>query len=93
MSGSIRTFSINYDPVNQSNTFTSGDTLKGRVVLELSKQVKIDKLYIKCKGDANVHWTESNSADNFDDSYNSHERYFKLKQIFIWDNSKIGKDL
>ncbi|XP_060763064.1 arrestin domain-containing protein 3-like [Neoarius graeffei] len=85
MSGSIKTFSITYDPINQSNTFSSGDSLKGRVVLELKKQIKIDKLYIKCKGDARVHWNESNS--NSDDSYSSHERYFKLKQIFIWDSS------
>ncbi|MCI4392668.1 hypothetical protein PGIGA_G00148510 [Pangasianodon gigas] len=92
MSGSIRTFSINYDPVNDSNTFTSGDTLQGRVVLEVSKEVKIDKLYLKCKGDSNVHWTESSSGDDSSDSYSAHERYFKFKQIFIWDKSKMGQN-
>lgn len=91
MSGSIKTFSIKYDPINESNTFTNGDTVQGRLVLEVSKEVRIDKLYIKCKGEANVHWTESNSSNNMDDSYSAHERYFKLKQIIIWDKSKIGK--
>lgn len=91
MSGTIKTFLIKYNPINESNTFTSGDTVQGRVVLEVSKEVLIDKLYIKCKGDANVHWTESNSTNNSDDSYSAHERYFKLKHIMIWDKSKIGK--
>ncbi|KAK3514546.1 hypothetical protein QTP70_021606 [Hemibagrus guttatus] len=89
MAGSIKTFSINYDPINESNTFTGGDTIQGRLVLEVSKEVRIEKLYIKCKGDANVHWTESNSSNNADDSYSAHERYFKLKHIIIWDKSKI----
>lgn len=92
MSGVIKTFSIKYDPVNEANTFTNGDTLQGRLVLQVSKEVKIDKLYIKCKADANVHWTETSSSNNSQDSYSAHERYFKIKQILIWDNSKIGKD-
>lgn len=92
MSGSIKAFSINYNPVNESNTFTNGDILQGTIVLQVSKEVKIDKLFVKCKGDANVHWTESNGTNNSDDSYSAHERYFKLKQILIWDNSKMGKD-
>ncbi|KAM9446699.1 arrestin domain-containing protein 3-like isoform 1-T1 [Clarias gariepinus] len=89
MSGNIKSFTINYDPVNDSNTFTNGDIVRGRVVLEVSKEVKIDKLYVKCKGEAKVHWTESNSGDNPDDSYSASERYFKLKQVFIWDNSRM----
>ncbi|GAA6109105.1 arrestin domain-containing protein 3-like [Tachysurus ichikawai] len=89
MSGSIKTFSIKYDPINEGNTFTSGDTIQGRLILEVNKEVRIDKLYIKCKGDANVHWTESNSSNNSDDTYSAHERYFKLKHIIIWDKSKM----
>ncbi|XP_053510211.1 arrestin domain-containing protein 3-like [Ictalurus furcatus] len=92
MSGSIKAFSINYNPVNESNTFTNGDILQGTIVLQVSKEVKIDKLFVKCKGDANVHWTESNGTNNSDDSYSAHERYFKIKQILIWDNSKMEQN-
>ncbi|XP_062874302.1 arrestin domain-containing protein 3-like [Trichomycterus rosablanca] len=91
MSGAIKQFSISYDAVNESNMFTNGDVINGRVILEVNKEVKVEKLYIKCKGEANVHWTEHNSSNNSDDSYSAHERYFKFKQIFIWDNSKKGK--
>lgn len=90
MSGSIKQVSISYDAVNESNTFRCGDVINGRVILEVNKEVKIDKLYVKCKGDANVHWTEHNSSNDSDDSYSAHERYFKLKHIFIWDNSRKG---
>ncbi|XP_007253925.3 arrestin domain-containing protein 3 isoform X3 [Astyanax mexicanus] len=86
MSGTIKEFTLNYDPVNQQNTFTSGDVLQGRVLLEVSKEVTINQLYIKCKGDADVWWTER-SGDK-DESYSSHERYFKIKQTFIQDPSK-----
>ncbi|XP_066514340.1 arrestin domain-containing protein 3-like [Hoplias malabaricus] len=80
----IKELTLTYDPVNERNTFTNGDLLQGRVILEVSKEVKIDCFYIKCKGDADV---------RFDDSKNSHshERYFKLKQFFIRDPSKPAK--
>ncbi|KAF7687397.1 hypothetical protein HF521_014625 [Silurus meridionalis] len=91
MSRSIKTFTIKYNSINEHNTFTNGDTIQGRIILELSKELRIDKLFIKCKGGADVHWTESSSSSR-SDSYSSHQRYFKLKQIFIWDNSKIGQD-
>ncbi|TSM85940.1 Arrestin domain-containing protein 3 [Bagarius yarrelli] len=90
MSGNIKNFSIIYDPINESNTFTNGDIIQGRLVVEVNKELRIDKLYIKCKGDAKVEWTESNTSANTEESYSAHERYFKLKQIIIWDKSKIG---
>ncbi|KAK1792016.1 hypothetical protein P4O66_001799 [Electrophorus voltai] len=89
MSGTIQDLSVNYDPVNENNTFTCGDVINGRVILEVTKEVKIDSLYIKCKGDANVRWTERRNDDTH--VYSAHERYFKLKQVFIQDPSKKGK--
>ncbi|KAL6465486.1 hypothetical protein MHYP_G00256190 [Metynnis hypsauchen] len=89
MSRTIKELTLNYDPVNETNTFTSGDLVQGRVFLEVAKEAKINYLYIKCKGDADVSWTEGSGDDK--DTYHAHERYFKLKQVFIEDPSKPAK--
>ncbi|XP_066513328.1 arrestin domain-containing protein 3-like [Hoplias malabaricus] len=89
MLSTIKELTLNYDPVNETNTFTNGDLLQGRVFLEVSKEVKIDCFYIKCKGDADVRWTERHNDRSH--TYHSHERYFKMKQLFIQDPSKPAK--
>lgn len=89
MSGTIKVLSVHYDPVNESNTFTNGDIVEGRAILEVTKEIKVNSLFVKCTGDAHVHWTESSSNDT-ETSYYDHERYFKLKQYFIQDSSKKG---
>ncbi|KAL6465484.1 hypothetical protein MHYP_G00256170 [Metynnis hypsauchen] len=75
----IKQFTLNYDAVNETNTFTSGNIIQGRVVLEVTKEVKVSCFYIKCKGDADVHWTTGGEDST---SCNDHVRYFKLKHIF-----------
>lgn len=85
----VKQLTITYDAVNESNTFTNGDVINGRVVFEVSKEVTIESFYIKCKGDAKVSWSERRNDRTY--HYTSHERYFKLKQYFIQDPSKKGK--
>ncbi|XP_030620594.1 arrestin domain-containing protein 3-like [Chanos chanos] len=89
MSGTVKDFSLRYDPINEANTFSSGDYIRGRVILEVTKEIKVKTLVVKIKGEADVHWTES--RDDHDDSYSAKERYFKSKQYFIHDGSKKGK--
>ncbi|XP_059406140.1 arrestin domain-containing protein 3-like isoform X2 [Carassius carassius] len=86
MSKSIKELSLHYDPINESNTFTSGDIVEGRVVLEVIKEIKVDSFFVKLTGDAHVSWTEGSGDD--ETTYSDHERYFKLKQYFIQESSK-----
>ncbi|XP_043094246.1 arrestin domain-containing protein 3-like [Puntigrus tetrazona] len=88
MSRSIKELSLQYNSINESNTFTSGDIVEGRVVLEVTKAIKVDSFFVKLTGDADVRWTEG-SGDN-KRTRRDHERYFKLKQYFIQKNSKKG---
>ena len=85
----IKELTLNYDAVNETKTFTSGNIVQGRVFLEVIKAVKIRFFYIKCKGDADVRWSTGGEDGH---SYHAHERYFKLKQIFIQKDSKQGKN-
>ncbi|XP_067263934.1 arrestin domain-containing protein 3-like isoform X2 [Chanodichthys erythropterus] len=89
MSRSIKELNIHYDPINESNTFTSGDIVEGRVVLEVTKEIKVDSFFVKLKGDANVRWTEGSGDD--ETTYRDLERYFKIKQYFIQESSKKGQ--
>uniref|UniRef100_A0A8C2HPV1 Arrestin C-terminal-like domain-containing protein n=1 Tax=Cyprinus carpio TaxID=7962 RepID=A0A8C2HPV1_CYPCA len=89
MSKSIKEFSLHYDSINESNTFSSGDIVEGRVVLEVTKEIKVDSFFVKLTGDAHVSWTEGSGDD--EKTYSDHERYFKLKQYFIQESSKKGE--
>ncbi|XP_050957308.1 arrestin domain-containing protein 3-like [Labeo rohita] len=89
MSRSIKELSVHYDPINESHTFTSGDIVEGRVVLEVTKEIKVDSFFVKLTGDADVRWTEGEDEDKR--TYKDHERYFKLKQYFIQESSKRGQ--
>ncbi|KAL1274753.1 hypothetical protein QQF64_027567 [Cirrhinus molitorella] len=89
MSRSIKELSVHYNPINERNTFTSGDIVEGRVVLEVTKEIKVDSLFVKLTGDAHVSWTEGTGDD--ERSYRDYERYFKIKQYFIQESSKRGQ--
>ncbi|ROL51332.1 Arrestin domain-containing protein 3 [Anabarilius grahami] len=91
MSRSIKELIIHYDPINESNIFSSGDIVEGRVVLEVTKEIKVDSFFVKLKGDANVSWTEGSGDD--ETTYSDHERYFKLKQYFLQESSKTGETI
>ncbi|ROL51331.1 Arrestin domain-containing protein 3 [Anabarilius grahami] len=91
MSRSIKELNIHYDPINESNIFSSGDIVEGRVVLEVTKEIKVDSFFVKLKGDANVSWTEGSGDD--ETTYSDHERYFKLKQYFLQESSKTGETI
>ncbi|XP_056118589.1 arrestin domain-containing protein 3-like [Rhinichthys klamathensis goyatoka] len=89
MSGSIKV-RLHCNKINESNTFTSGDIVEGKVVLEVTKEINVDSFFVKLTGDANVHWTEQTSFD--ETTYRDHDRYFKLKQYFIQESSKKGQE-
>uniref|UniRef100_A0A8C9S0G6 Arrestin C-terminal-like domain-containing protein n=1 Tax=Scleropages formosus TaxID=113540 RepID=A0A8C9S0G6_SCLFO len=91
MLGSIKSVSISYDAINESNSFSSGDRIAGRVVVEVAKEVEVTRLAVKAKGEAYVSWSEKHGDD--EDSYWARERYFKVKQLLVADRKDDGDDL
>ncbi|XP_071783581.2 arrestin domain-containing protein 3-like [Centroberyx gerrardi] len=83
---SIKDLTLTYDVINEAGTFSEGDTLTGRVTVELLKETQVESLFVKAEGDANVHWSEKRGDHHH--SYNAHTRFFKLKQFLIPENSK-----
>uniref|UniRef100_A0A8C1CRD1 Zgc:110353 n=1 Tax=Cyprinus carpio carpio TaxID=630221 RepID=A0A8C1CRD1_CYPCA len=84
----IRNFAIEYDALNDRNTFSNGDTLAGRVIMEVSKETKIKALTVKVKGKADVSWTESHGDQSV--TYWDKEKYFSQTQSVLPEVNRNG---
>ncbi|KAF7687412.1 arrestin domain-containing protein 3-like isoform X1 [Silurus meridionalis] len=91
MACSVKNFSVTFDPVNESNTFTNGDYICGKVTLEVKKETQVERLFIKAKGKASVMWTE-NCGNNNVVVYHDKETCFKSFQYFIQGEKSKGDD-
>ncbi|XP_067885776.1 arrestin domain-containing protein 3-like [Heterodontus francisci] len=83
--GKVKSFTILYDRAVDNNVpmYTSGECLSGRIVLEVEAQIEVKALKIHAKGQAYVHWTESNYNSDISDDYTQQIRYFKQKDLLI----------
>lgn len=81
MSNSVKSLSVGYNPINQSDIFTSGDCITGQITLELSKNCKINTLCVKLKGKAQVKWTEHYGKMTI--TYRNKEKYFSINQVVL----------
>ncbi|KAJ0067782.1 hypothetical protein NL108_010450 [Boleophthalmus pectinirostris] len=83
---SLKNFAITYDDLHNYGIFSEGDTVTGKVTLELEKQTKIESLSVKLKGDVKVHWTEQHGEDSH--TYSANRRLFKEKHFLITQETK-----
>ncbi|XP_056448385.1 arrestin domain-containing protein 3-like [Gadus chalcogrammus] len=81
MEDTVKAFSVYYNHINNEGTFTGGDWISGNIKLELSKDCKINSLYVQIKGKANVLWTEQYGKTVV--VYSSKEKFFTIKQSVI----------
>uniref|UniRef100_A0A8C4IRG2 Arrestin C-terminal-like domain-containing protein n=1 Tax=Dicentrarchus labrax TaxID=13489 RepID=A0A8C4IRG2_DICLA len=88
MSSTVKSFKVTYNPVNEENTFTSGDCLSGQVTLEVAKECHIKSLLIQLKGKARVLWTETYGQVTV--PYYAKDKYFSIKHYFIADKDFKG---
>lgn len=79
----IEKISIDYDAINQRNTFSNGDYISGRVTVEVSSQTRITSLSIKAKGKAEVHWSEHCHRTDQMVVYYDDEKYFSQEQYLL----------
>ncbi|KAF7200101.1 arrestin domain-containing protein 3 [Nothobranchius furzeri] len=88
----IKTFQLEYDAINSRNTFTNGDTINGRIVLETDKEMKIQSLEFLAKGKASVCWTEY-YGDNQSHVYWSDEKYYSIQQHILRESRQDGSEI
>ena len=88
----INNFSIEYDAINGKNTFTNGDTMNGRVIVETSKEVKIQSLVFRAQGKARVCWTE-HYGQHQTRVYWADEKYYDVKHHILREARQDGNIL
>ncbi|XP_077187636.1 arrestin domain-containing protein 2 [Paroedura picta] len=69
-----------------SPVFSSGESVAGRVVLELSGPARLGSLHLHARGCAQVHWTESRSAGSstaYTQSYGDRVDFLSLRQLLL----------
>lgn len=62
--GKVRALAIYFDTLNEHNlpAYSGGDLVSGRVVVEVTGDVRVKSLDIMARGVAKVRWTESRNA-------------------------------
>uniref|UniRef100_A0A3B4ZE27 Arrestin C-terminal-like domain-containing protein n=1 Tax=Stegastes partitus TaxID=144197 RepID=A0A3B4ZE27_9TELE len=70
-----------YNPINDRNTFSCGDSICGQVTLEVARVCRIKSLSVKFKGKAEVRMSES--YGDLDVVFYSKDKYFSFKHYFI----------
>lgn len=98
--GKVKSLTISFDCLNDSNVpvYSSGDTVSGRVNLEVTGEIRVKSLKIHARGHAKVRWTESRNAGSntaYTQNYTEEVEYFNHKDILIGherddDNSEDG---
>lgn len=62
--GKVRALGIYFDSLNENSlpVFSGGDLVSGRVVVDVTGDVRVKSLDITARGVAKVRWTESRNA-------------------------------
>ncbi|XP_061753477.1 arrestin domain-containing protein 3a isoform X1 [Nerophis ophidion] len=86
--GKVKSFTVSYDCLNDSNVpvFSSGDCVSGRVVVEVTGEIRVKSLKIHAKGFAKVRWTESRNAGSntaYTQNYTEEVEYLNHKDVLI----------
>lgn len=85
----ITNFSIEYDAINSRNTFTNGDTINGRIVVEVSKETAIQALVFIGQGEARVCWSEHH-GEHHHRVYWQNEKYYEIKHYILRESRQDG---
>uniref|UniRef100_H3DDA7 Arrestin C-terminal-like domain-containing protein n=1 Tax=Tetraodon nigroviridis TaxID=99883 RepID=H3DDA7_TETNG len=88
----ITNFSIEYDAINSRNTFTNGDTINGRIVVEVSKETTIQALIFIGQGEAQVCWSEQLGLHH-QQQYQQNEKYYKIKHYILKESRQDGTEV
>ncbi|XDV20305.1 hypothetical protein PO909_025654, partial [Leuciscus waleckii] len=90
MSLTVKNISVTYNPINQNNTFTSGDFISGQVILDVAKDTQMQSLSVKIKGKAEVCWSERHGKTTV--VYSDKEKYYSVEKFFVREEKTHGND-
>ncbi|XP_061762308.1 arrestin domain-containing protein 2-like [Nerophis ophidion] len=88
MPSTVTSLKVTYEEKGDTNIFRNGDNVCGNVTLELSKECKVQYLYVKFKGKAEVLWTERHGQTTV--TYHSKDKYFSVRNYFLGSDDTAG---
>ncbi|XP_054467728.1 uncharacterized protein LOC129101820 [Anoplopoma fimbria] len=88
----IKNFNINFEGVNERNSFSCGDLMTGHVSFELTKETKITSISLALTGKAKVHWTTSSGSGKKRRrrQHTAKLDYFNFKCVLMQENNAVG---
>lgn len=87
----IKNFLIEYDAINSRNTFTNGDEINGRIIVETTKEEKIQSLVFIGQGKAHVAWHEHYGQRSH--MVWADEKYYEVKQHILREGRQDGSEV
>ncbi|XP_061527766.1 arrestin domain-containing protein 3-like [Phycodurus eques] len=84
----IKDFRINFNALNEKNTFSSGDLVTGQISFELSKATKIRSITMCLTGKVDVHW--SSGGGKHKRTYHAKMDFFHLKSMILQEGAVGG---
>ncbi|KAF3850934.1 hypothetical protein F7725_012706 [Dissostichus mawsoni] len=88
----INSFAIEYDAINSRNTFTNGDSINGRIIVEVSKETTVQSIIFVAKGKARVRWSEHYGRIQHH-VYWADEQYYDIKHHILRESRQDGNAL
>ncbi|KAI4819978.1 hypothetical protein KUCAC02_027978 [Chaenocephalus aceratus] len=83
----VKNFKINFNALNQGNTFSSGDVMTGNISFDLTKETKISSITMTLTGKANVRWSTGGGKKRRRRPYSAKLDFFDLKSVIVQQNS------
>ncbi|XP_077417595.1 arrestin domain-containing protein 3-like [Vanacampus margaritifer] len=85
----LKDFNINFNALNESNTFSSGDLMTGQISFELSKATKITSITMCLTGMVHVHW--SSGTGKHKRTHHAKIDFFNLKSMILQGGAVEGR--
>eukprot|EP00064_Thunnus_orientalis_P017924 superscaffoldBa00003955_g18010 len=90
----FKNFIMNFTALNERNTVSSGDLIRGNFSFELSKETKITSIMMTLTGMAHVHWSTGGGGGRKRRSHRRHFNakldFFNLKTAIVQENNAVG---
>lgn len=93
--GKVKTLAVCFDCLNERNlpVFSGGDSVSGRVIVDVAGDVRVKTLSIHARGVAKVRWTESRNAGAntaYTQNYTEEVEYLNHYDILIGEQRGKG---
>ncbi|AYP74181.1 putative thioredoxin binding protein [Fowlpox virus] len=93
VSGKIKNMTVILYYLNNENVYFAGDTVSGRLILEVVGEVRVNSIKIIATGYAKVRWSKANISPvifSYANNYYKKVEYFNYKYVLIKDiNTRI----